>query len=184
MIRVSEDRDEMSGPADQAARSTQWQAYFESNEVEAVHGGVLVMRRRQAATGSAWKSCTRCPRVPSESLCGESSRITTILENHSDEELLAYSSRSPASARLQKQFAISPEGWRHTSVELQLGEGLPYSIVLQPQVADFIGACNGQRTLGEVADAMAAALSVDPATVRRETCGIVRQIAERGMMML
>jgi SAM-dependent methyltransferase len=184
MIRVMEDRDQMASPADQAATSTQWQAYFENNEVESIHGGVLVMRRR---AGRNWIRMEELHSMPSRAF-GEFIRRVfenhDYLETHSDDDLLACRPALPSSARLQKQFAISPEGWRHTSVELQLGEGLPYSIVLQPQVADFIAACNGQRTLGEIAGAMAAALSVDPAVVHRETCGIVRQIAERGMMML
>jgi hypothetical protein len=71
-----------------------------------------------------------------------------------------------------------------TAVDLQLGEGLPYSLALQPQVADFVALCDGKRTLGEVADQFAAVLGVDAAVVRRECCGIVRQLADRGMVEL
>ena len=90
----------------------------------------------------------------------------------------------PESARLQKEFAISPEGWKLTSVELHLTEGMPYSLALQPQVADFVALFDGKRTLGEVADQFAAVLGVDAAVVRRECCGIVRQLADQGLIYL
>jgi methylase of polypeptide subunit release factors len=184
MIRVMEDRDEIVNPADQAAMSTQWRAYFEGNQVDSIFGGVLVLRRRQ---GRNWIRLEELPAIPTRPF-GEFLR--RVFENHdylersSDEELLASRPALPASARLQKQFANSPEGWKLTSVDLQLGEGLPYSISLQPQVADFMASCNGKQTLGEIAHQMAAALSVDPAMVRRETCGIIRQMADRGMVLM
>jgi hypothetical protein len=106
------------------------------------------------------------------------------LETHSDEELLQARPLLPASARLRKQFEISPQGWKLTGVDLQLGEGLPYSLALQPQVADFVALCDGKRTLGEIADLTAAAVSVEPAAVRREACGIIRRVADRGMVLI
>jgi hypothetical protein len=43
---------------------------------------------------------------------------------------------------------------------------------------------NGKRTLGEVADEFAAALGMEGGVVRRECCGIVRQLADRGLIYL
>ena len=184
MIRVLEDREETPDPADQAALSTEWQAYFESNQVEAIFGGMLVLRRRK---GRNWIRVEEIPSMPTRPF-GEFLRRVfenhDYLESHSDEELLESRPVLPESARLQKQFAMSPEGWKLTAVDLQSGDGLPYTIGLQPQVADFVAACNGKRTLKEIADEMAAALRVDAATVRREVCGIIRQVADRGMVVV
>jgi len=47
-----------------------------------------------------------------------------------------------------------------------------------------LAACHGKRTLKEIADNLAAALSVDQARVRRETCNIIRQVADRGMVVM
>ena len=47
-------------------------------------------------------------------------------------------------------------------MDLQPGEGLPYSLALQPQVANFIALFDGKKTLAEVADQFAAMQSADP----------------------
>ena len=64
------------------------------------------------------------------------------LESHSDEELLESRPALPASARLQKQFAMSPEGWKLTSVDLQLGRGVA---VYARVTAAGGGFCGGVR---------------------------------------
>ena len=120
---------------------------------------------------------------------GESLRRTfenrDVMETHAtDEQLLTTRPVLPESARLQKEFAISHEGWKLTSVELHHTEGVPYTLALQPQVADFVALFDGKKTLAEVADQFAAALRVDANLVRRDCCGIVRQLADRGLIHL
>jgi methylase of polypeptide subunit release factors len=184
VIRIQEDRDDVPTPEAQAALTNQWQAYFESNRVEAIYGGMIVLRKRE---GRNWIRTEELPHP--QRPFGEFLRHTfenrDVLESHAaDEQLLATRPALPGSARLQKQFAICPEGWKLTSVDLQLGEGLPYSLALQPQVADFIALLDGKKTLAEVADRIAAAQSIDPALVRRECCRITRQLADRGLIHL
>ena len=184
MIRVQEDRDEVRDPMEQAALTTEWRTYFESNQVEAIYGGVIMLRKRE---GNNW---VRLEELRSQIArpFGESLRRTfenrDVLEAHADEQLLAIRPLLPESARLQKQFAISAGGWKLTSVDLHLSEGVPYSLALQPQVADFAAMFDGKKTLGEVADQFAAGLGVDAALVRRECCGITRQLADRGLVHL
>lgn len=184
MIRVQEDREETSSAANQAALSTEWQAYFESREVEAIFGGIVVMRRRE---GRNWTRIEELGAMPSRPFGDFLRRVfdnRDYLESHADEELLRSRPALASSARLRKQFALAAEGWKLAAVNLQLGEGLPYSLAVQPQVADFLALCDGRRMLGEIADRMAAALRVDAAMVRREICTIVRQVADRGMMVI
>jgi methylase of polypeptide subunit release factors len=183
MIRVQEDRDELRDPVDQAALTAKWRTYFESNQVEAIYGGIIVLRKRE---GSNWLRVEEL-RTQISRPFGEFLRRTfenrDVLERHAeDEQLLATRPVLPESARLQKQFSISAGGWQLTSVELHLAEGVPYSLVLQPQVADFVAMFDGNRTLGEVADLFAVGLGVDAGLVRRECCGITRQLADRGLV--
>ena len=185
MIRVQEDREEMVRAAEQAALSAEWQHYFESNQVERIFGGMFVMRRRQGKNWIRMEDLRSRPTRPFGEFLRKVFENRDFLDSHpSDEDLLATRPLLPASARLQKQFAISPEGWKATSIELHLGEGLPYSLALQPLVADFVAYCDGKRTLGEIAELVAGTAGVDPAVVRPETCGIIRQLAERGLILL
>jgi methylase of polypeptide subunit release factors len=184
LIRVQEDRDELLGPDAQAALINTWQKYFESRQVEAIYGGMIVLRRRE---GPNWVRMEELQSMPARPFGNFMRRIfenRDYLGTHSDEELLETRPALAASVRLQKQFVMSPEGWKLTSVDLHPGEGLAYTLALQPQVADFVAMCDGKRTLGEIADQTAAALSVDPAMVRRESCGIIRRVADRGMLVI
>ena len=183
MIRVQEDRDEVYAPEAQAALTSQWQTYFEGHQVEAVYGGIIVLRRREGRNWIRMEELRAKPVRPFGEFLRRVFENRDALEKHaSDEELLATRPALPASARLQKQYAISPEGWKLTSVDLQLGEGLPYSVALQPQVADFAALCDGRKTLQEIADQTATVLGVDAVVARRECCGITRQLADRGMI--
>jgi methylase of polypeptide subunit release factors len=181
LIRVQDDR---ADPAAQAAQVTSWLSYFESRQVEAIYGGVVTLRRK---SGRHW--------VRMEELQAELQRpfgafLRRVFDNrdyldtHNDEQLLETRPSLAPSAGMIQRFAISPEGWKLASLDLHLNEGLPYTLALQPQVADFVALCNGQRTLREIADQTAAANGVDPELVRRESCRIVRQFADRGMLTL
>jgi len=184
LIRVQEDRDEGTSSGAQAAVVRTWQQYFEGHQVEAICGGMVVLRRR---AGRNWVRMEELHSTPARPFGEFMRRIfdsRDYLESHSDEELLETRPVLPESARLRKQFASSPEGWKLTSVDLQLNEGLPYTLALQPQVAEFVGMCDGKRTLRQIADRIAAAWSVDPATVKRESCSIIRRVADRGMVMI
>src|ERR1019366_6999342 len=103
-----------------------------------VYGGIIVLRRREGRNWIRMEELRAKPVRPFGEFLRRTCENRDALERlASDEQLLATRPTLPASARLQKQFAISPEGWKLTSVDLQLGEGLPYSVALQPQVADF-----------------------------------------------
>lgn len=182
--RVQEDCDEGTQTADRAALTQSWQNYFESKQVEAIYGGLIVMRRREGSSRVRMEEWLSVPGRPFGEFVRRMFESRDALESCSDEELLQARPRLAASARLKQQFARSSEGWTLAGIHLQSGEGLPYSLALQPQVAEFLASCNGGRTLGELADEMAAALSVDPVMVRRESCGIIRQAMDRGMMLI
>ena len=174
MIRVQETREEtpaapMTAAQDQAALITQWRTYF----------------RKPPGGGDLWRHY--CPaqacgeqRVRMEELRTQIARpfgesLRHMFENRdalekcaADEQLLGLRPLLPESARLQKEFAISAEGWKLTSVELQLTEGVPYTLAMQPQVADFVAMFDGNKTLGEAADQFAARLGVDAAVLRQQ----------------
>lgn len=184
LVRLQEDREELTDPAAQAALIDTWQQYFDQHQVEAIYGGMIVLRKRQGRNWVRMEELQALPERPFGDFLRRIFETRDFLESRSDEQLLDTRPSLPPSAHLQKQYALSPQGWRLTSIDLQLGEGLPYSLALQPQVADFVSACDGKRTLREIAGETAAAVGVDLAVVSRESCNIIRRLADRGMIFV
>jgi len=184
LIRLQEDRDELTDPAERSALLQSWQKYFEERKVDGIFGGMIVLHRREGRNWVRMEELQAMPTRPFGDFVRRIFEVHDYLGNHSDEELLETRPALPASAQLVKRFAKSPEGWSLTSVDMQPGEGLPYSLSLQPQVADFVAMLDGKRTLREIADETAASVGVDPAAVRRESCNIIRRVADRGMILL
>lgn len=181
LIRVQDDRADVAA---QAAQIISWQSYFESRQVESIFGGVVTLRRRSGRHWVRMEESQAELQRPFGAFLKRVFENRDYLDTHNDEELLDTRPVLPASAAMTQRFTISPEGWKPASLDLHLDEGLPYTLALQSQVADFIALCDGQRTLREIAAQTAAANRVDPELVRRESCRIVRQFADRGMLIL
>jgi methylase of polypeptide subunit release factors len=176
--------DEVPAPEAQAELTNQWRAYLESHRVQAVYGGIVVLRKRK---GRNWIRIEELPhpKRPFGEFLRRAFLNRDVLESHAeDDQLLTTRPVLSGSARLQQQFAISPEGWILTSVDLQLSEGLPYSLALQPQVANFIALLDGKRTLAEAAERFAGGQPADAAQVRQECCAMTRELADRGLIHL
>jgi methylase of polypeptide subunit release factors len=163
---------------------TPWLKYFENHQVEAIYGGMMVLRRRDGRNWVRMEVLSSVPARPFGEFLQRIFQARDYLESHSDEELLETRPTVPAASRLKQQFARSAEGWRLSSLELQPGDGLPYSLALQPQVSDLVALCDGKRTLREIADHFSVAMSIDPAVMRHESCAIIRRVADRGMVTI
>jgi methylase of polypeptide subunit release factors len=185
LIRQQEDREALHDSEAQAALTKTWRTYFESRRVEAIFGGMIVLRRR--SDGPNWVRMEELQAPVSRPVGNFMRRVFEVrdyLATHSDEQLMAARPSLPPASRLSKDYAPTPDGLKLASIDLRLGDGLPYSLPLQPQVADFLALCTGKRTLGEIADNVAAGLSVDPAMVRKESAGMIRRLADKGLVVL
>ena len=184
LVRVEEDREELSDPDAQAALIDTWLEYFDRHGVESIHGGIIMLRRREGRNWTRMEEIVSLPQRPFGDFLRNVFETHEALEHMPDEALLAMRPSLPATSRLVKQFGIAEEGWRLSSLDLHVAEGFPYVLALQPQVAEFIGSCTGKLTLAEIADQLSAAVAVNQEAVRRECCAIVRRLADRGMMLL
>lgn len=185
LVRVEEDRQELRDEAAQAALVNTWLEYFEGHGVESIHGGIVMLRKRESSRNwTRMEELGSLPQRPFGDFLRNVFETHEALEKLSDEELLGMRPSLLAPSRLVKQFAIGEDGWRLDVLDLRVAEGLPYTLSLQPPVADFIGLCTGKQTLREIAGQIATSAAVDPAAVRRECCAVVRRLADRGMMLL
>jgi len=160
-----------------------WMDYYRERKVEAVHGGMIAMRRR---AGSNWIRIEDMPgsatRPFGQSVLQTFASRDLLQANPSDEQMLAARLKLSPEAQLDQQFRPSEGKWQRTSLALRLTGGLPFSLNLQPLVAEFISNCDGSRTLGELTEELAGKVNAGVDQVRRECLVVVRQLIEHGFV--
>jgi methylase of polypeptide subunit release factors len=157
--------------------------YYRARKVEMICGGFLAMRRR---SGHNWIRMEETPVAtaqPFGTSVLELFKSQTLLSEHpSDNEMQPLKPRLPDGARLNQQLRHSTNGWELASVDLAVGGALPASMRMQPDVAQFVGRCNGERTLDELVRELSAKVNAPPEQVRQQCCELVRRLAARRLL--
>src|SRR5215472_7149106 len=158
--------------------------YYRHRGVEAIHDGLIVMRRRE---GRNWVRIEEVPSTPKGEL-GDMIEATfaahdLMQRTDTDEKLLALRPRMADNARLEQVCAQHHEEWRAESLTLRLVSGFPFHMNVQPLVAEFLVSCDGNRTVGEAIQAFASQAHAPVKAVQTECIGIIRKLLERGFMV-
>lgn len=172
-------------PARDAATYDGYMNYYRHRGVEAIHDGLIVMRRRD---GRNWVRIEEVPNTPKGGELGD--MIMSTFEAHtlmqqidSSEKLRALKPRMAPNVRLE-QVCVQHEGeWKAESLTLRLISGFPFHMNVQPLVAEFLVTCDGKRTAGEAIAAFAASANAPVEAVETECLGIIRKLLERGFMV-
>jgi SAM-dependent methyltransferase len=171
-----------SADGDQAAFD-EWIAYYRENGVEEVHGGRLSMRRR---SGKNWTRIDEMPADPEEPLGDaivKGFAARDFLEAHSnDEALLATAPLLSPDAELEQRLRHSGSGWEMISLSLSVKRGIPASVATDPMVADFLGKCDGKRTLESLIQDLSSKTGASNEQARLECLRLVRRLTELGFM--
>ncbi len=159
--------------------------YYRSRGVQAIHDGLIVMRRR---SGKNWVRIEEVPKTPSGDL-GELILSTfaahdLLLEMESDEKLLAIKPRLAAHVRLEQVCNQSGNSWHAESLTLRLTRGFPFHWKIQPLVAEFLVTCDGSRTAGQAIEALAESANAPVDIVRRECLAMMRKLVEKGFVVV
>jgi SAM-dependent methyltransferase len=159
--------------------------YYRSRNVQAIHDGLIVMRRR---TGKNWVRIEEVPKTPTGDL-GELILSTfaahdLLLEMESDEKLLAIKPKLAANVRLEQVCNQSGGRWHAESITLRLISGFPFHWKAQPLVAEFLATCDGTRTADQAIQAFAESANAPVDTVMRECLAIIRKLIERGFVVV
>jgi SAM-dependent methyltransferase len=158
--------------------------YYRQRGVEAIHDGLIVMRRR---TGKYWVRIEEVPKTPSGDL-GQMIQSTfaahdLLLENEADEKLLALRLLLGPHVRLE-QICNQAEGhWHAESLTLRLISGFPFQMTVQPLVAEFLVTCDGSRTAEQAIQDFATTARAPLDTVRTESLAMIRRLIERGFIV-
>jgi methylase of polypeptide subunit release factors len=178
-------RETSQDPADDARLYEGYMTYYRERGVEAIHDGLVVLRRR---TGDNWVQLEEVPKTPSGNL-GELVLSTfaardLLLKLQDDEKLLAIKPTLSVHARLEQICAQSHGQWAAESITLRLISGFPFHLSLQPLVAEFLAGCDGTRTAGQAIEEFAAVAKAPLEIVRRESLAMMRKLIERGFMVV
>jgi len=166
------------------ARYAEYMGYYRRRQVEAIHSGLIVMRRRP---GQNFVRIEEVPPTPTGDL-GEMILSTFaahdfLRANDSDEKLLQLSPRIAGHARLEQVCKAADGQWRAETLNLRLTSGFAFHVTLQPLVAEFLVTCDGTRTAGDAIRDFAAKANAPLEKVQPECLSMIRSLIERGFMV-
>jgi len=160
-----------------------WMDYYRRHGVQAIHGGLLAMRRRG---GSPWLRIEELPDRVQERL-GESvlQRFEScdLLDRHdSDQRLLSARPRLAQDTRLHEESSWSDGRRTLQTIQIHRPHGLPHTTGLSTDVMDFLARFDGSRAVGEIIEQVTTRAGVDAAQARAECLRVVRLMIDRGFL--
>jgi len=171
-------------PSQDTATYTGYMNYYHHRGVEAIHDGLIVMRRRE---GRNWVRIEEVPATPKgelgDMIVSTFSAHTLMQQIDSEEKLLAMRPRMAPNVRLEQVCAQHQGEWRAESLTLRLVSGFPFHMNVQPLVAEFLVTCDGNRTAEKAIQAFASQASAPVEAVQTECLGIIRKLLDRGFMV-
>ncbi len=168
-----------------AAGLERWVRYFEELNVRMLGLGAIVLRRRDGAR--TWvradhiaESIKRGVGHHVERLFAAEDRLAGLPD---DAAMLA--ARFTAAGDHTLQQVVKPQGGRYTidSAMVRLQDGLPLQGNVDGPAVQLLVACDGQRTLGEIARAVAADAGLDPDIFNPAAVRIARRLVASGFLI-
>ncbi len=177
-------RETMNEPDGIARRFDEWMAYYEQERIEAVGFGIINMRRSNRTRH--WFRCDPLPKAlgPCGAAIERGFALRDFLDARRDDRSLleARLQRAP-DLRWEKHYEMPGGGWSSVDSRLQLKSGLAYSGDADPDVAEFVSQCKGDRPLGRYLSELAAATGQDVSPLAPGLLRTVRRLIELGFLL-
>jgi predicted RNA methylase len=158
--------------------------YFRERNVEAVHNGLIAMRKRFGHNWHLMESVGNIANQPFGDLVYRRfAGIDFLSANPSAEQMLAIRPKLPPHILLDQTLRRAEDGWDNVSLTLKLARGVPCTFSLQQQVAEFVSQFDGKRALGDLVKGMSAQVKAPPETVEKECVQLVRKLIENGFVL-
>jgi len=170
---------DVSGESVNAGSEKDWIAYFDRHAVRAVHPGMLVLRRNDAAN---WLHVHNLPAditQPAGAAVASGIAAVDFLEACDDEALLAATLR--LANELEAEQTQSEDGT--AGVRLRLDNGLSTEADIDGSVAAFLNLFNGTRTVGDSVSEFARVADADVEQLTGDLLSIVRVFVSRGFLV-
>lgn len=173
-----------SAPGRSAQRCQEYLDYYKEKKIEAIHNGVVAMRRRSGQNWMSLEESSATPQVPFGDVVLNGFEARDFLaSNPSPSQWLEMKPVLSAGVQMEQVMEYKKPGWAPASITLITTSAYPFNLSLQPLVAEFLGRCDGVRTLGELAGAVAAKVNAPREQVERECIDIMRKLIKQGCAM-
>ena len=162
-----------------------WPAYHRELGFDSIGLGAVILRRR--ATGTPWVRADVLPDGPFEPDEDLIPRIfdgqDRLMSFSSDDEVLAARFVVTDAHRLHQTLALQGGRYEIEDSAVQLDAGLKFRGTVDPHTIHLLTRCDGRRTLGEIADELAARGVENRPALRRATAAIARRLISRGFLV-
>jgi len=167
-----------------AENYSEYMKYYRRRGVEAIHDGLIVLRRRD---GQNFVRIEEVPPTPtgnlSDLVLSTFAAHDLVRNNSTDEKLLEIHPALAPHVRLDQRCVPVNGHWKAESLVLRLTSGFSFHMDVQPLVADFLVSCDGSRTAREVIEELAKKANVELDRVSTECLNMIRKLIERGFMI-
>jgi SAM-dependent methyltransferase len=185
-VGYAQERIKDNWPADRhSAKLAEWMEYYRQRGVEEVQGGLLAMRRRDAANWLRIEDTMADPTGPFGDVVEEIFATQDVLATHpADAELLETRPKLAPEARLEQTMEPRDGRWAASATRMLLASSLPAAIPVERDVAQFLIGCDGTRTLGDLSAELASRVGVPVERVEQNCCSIIRRLAQRRFVLV
>ena len=162
-----------------------WVEYYASRSISGIAAGNIIMRRR--STSRNWLRMDELPRSISPSNGDDVLQLFKLrdfLEGFvSDSEFLKIRLKLAPDVRLERTYQASAGKWGSTAGRIHRISGFQYSAELDDPSAAVIVHCDGEHTIAELLEELAAARQADPATLTPLALQVFRRMIEWGFLL-
>jgi methylase of polypeptide subunit release factors len=161
-----------------------YMGYYRHRGVEAIHDGMVVMRRRE---GKNFVRIEEVPKTPSgnlsEMILSTFAAHDFLRKNDTNGRLMTTRPRLSPNVRLEQSCTPVEGKWQAESLTLHLTTGFQSHFAVQPLVAEFLANCDGTKTVDEAVQELANKTGASFNKVSAECVTMIRNLIERGFLV-
>lgn len=161
----------------------QWMAYFRENHISKVHGGFLAMQRRSGRNWIRVDEVKREPAEPFGDTVAETFCSQTALAGCTDEQFMDLRPKVASGASLNQRHEVVGGRWNLVETVLERTGAVPASVVIDPGVAEFVARCDGQQTLGALAEQLSRTVGASVEEAEYQCRKVTRYLGERRLLI-
>ncbi|MGZ6744783.1 MAG: DUF7059 domain-containing protein [Nocardioides sp.] len=165
----------LHGAADYLVRYDTWLSWFEDQGIEGVGFGWVNLRRR--GSGAATSSYLEWPYDVEQPVAPALREWFAAVDTP-----VGPDSRLVVRADVQQETVGQPGAEDPEAVVLRQQRGLRRARMVDTVEAALVGACDGELTVGQILDAVAQLLDLDPAETRATYLPVVRELLLEGFL--